>query len=61
MLVMSSSPHKETRFLLILLPLYFMICLRGYDLTSRPLKTLAVVLSLGLFVGINVIGRTAPL
>jgi O-antigen ligase len=57
MLVMSTSSHKEGRFLFLLMPLYLLICIRGYRNASRTAIIFSVLINLFFFIEANVYGK----
>jgi len=58
---MSVSSHKESRFLLLLLPLFLVICVRGYRSTPKLLFIGGLLVNLFVFSIHNIYGRTGSI
>lgn len=61
MLLMSVSTHKESRFLLLLLPLLLVVCVRGYRATPKLIVIGGIIVNLFVFAENSVYGRAGAI
>lgn len=61
MLLMSISTHKEPRFLLLLAPLFMVVCVRGYRSTPKIIILGGILINLVIFAQHQFIGKSGAL